>query len=131
VLVEKAAQIRRDYGFSPPYFGDETNILDLLQQHEVPLGPRQLSLFEDWDADREEAPHEKETLADALAIEGLERLLAEAVEHRRQQLVAERRNMREQMEGCEGMQTAEWLQVIDDLSRGSFDMLTMTVYYPA
>jgi SNF2 family DNA or RNA helicase len=46
VLVEKAAQIRRDYGFSPPYFGDETNILDLLEQHEVTLGPRQLSLFD-------------------------------------------------------------------------------------
>jgi hypothetical protein len=45
VLVEKAAQIRRDYGFSPPYFGDETSILDLLEQHDVTLGPRQLSLF--------------------------------------------------------------------------------------
>ncbi len=46
VLVEKAAQIRQDYGFSPPYFGDETSILDLLEQHEVTLGPRQLSLFD-------------------------------------------------------------------------------------
>jgi len=47
VLVEKAAQIRRDYGFSPPYFGDETSILDLLEQHGVTLCPRQLSLFDD------------------------------------------------------------------------------------
>jgi len=46
VLVEKAAQIRRDYGFSPPYFGDETSVLELLAQHEVTLGPKQLSLFE-------------------------------------------------------------------------------------
>jgi len=46
VLVEKAAQIRRDYGFSPPYFGDETSILDLLEQHEVTLGPKQLSFFD-------------------------------------------------------------------------------------
>jgi superfamily II DNA or RNA helicase len=46
VLVEKAARIRRDYGFSPPYFGDETSILDLLEQHEVTLGPKQLSLFD-------------------------------------------------------------------------------------
>ena len=46
VLVEKAARIRRDYGFSPPYFGDETTILDLLQQHDVRLGPKQLSLFD-------------------------------------------------------------------------------------
>jgi superfamily II DNA or RNA helicase len=73
----------------------------------------------------------KETLADALAIDGLERLLAEAVEHRRQQLVAERRSMREQMEGREGVQTAEWLRGIDDLAPGSFDLLTVTVYYPA
>jgi ERCC4-related helicase len=46
VLVEKAARIRRDYGFSPPYFGDETSILDLMEQHDVTLGPKQLSLFE-------------------------------------------------------------------------------------
>jgi ERCC4-related helicase len=46
VLVEKAARIRRDYGFSPPYFGDETSILNLLQQHEITLGPRQLPLFD-------------------------------------------------------------------------------------
>jgi superfamily II DNA or RNA helicase len=46
VLVEKAAQIRRDYGFSPPYFGDETTILDLLEQHDVTLGPKQLGLFD-------------------------------------------------------------------------------------
>ncbi len=47
VLVEKAARIRKDYGFSPPYFGDETSILSLLAQHEVTLGPKQLSLFAD------------------------------------------------------------------------------------
>jgi hypothetical protein len=46
VLVEKAARIRSDYGFSPPYFGDETTILDLLKEHDVRLGPRQLSLFD-------------------------------------------------------------------------------------
>jgi hypothetical protein len=46
VLVEKAARIRSDYGFSPPYFGDETTILDLLKDYGVRLGPKQLSLFE-------------------------------------------------------------------------------------
>jgi len=46
VLVEKAAQIRADYGFSPPYFGDETDILTLIRQHEVHLGPVQLGLFD-------------------------------------------------------------------------------------
>ena len=33
VLVQKANQIRQDYGFSPPYFGDETSILSLIQEH--------------------------------------------------------------------------------------------------
>lgn len=46
VLVEKATRIRRDYGFSPPYFGDETDILDLIREHEVTLGGRQLGLFD-------------------------------------------------------------------------------------
>lgn len=46
VLVEKAARIRKDYGFSPPYFSDDTSILDLLTQHEVTLGPKQLTLFD-------------------------------------------------------------------------------------
>jgi len=46
VLVEKANQIRRDYGFSPPYFGDETNIIDLIQQHDITLTPKQLTLFD-------------------------------------------------------------------------------------
>ncbi len=336
VLVEKAAQIRRDYGFSPPYFGDETSILDLLEQHEVKLGPRQLSLFDDlsspeigrgtggegqnpfaeetlqrikgdsfygqthislpeierrleetattvgspeeirrfvfsglnrfgcsvtdnpdgswhiaitnpalqtasvrevieratfdaeWALDdpdlmlldvghplvrrlieevKQNAFREvkhygrtasivtpnveevtalfhllaryvvnteptsiveellpvavpvygggpldaeaarrrlrvtpssetrteaevREALADALAIEGLEELLEDTVETRRQELVAERRNMKRQMEQREGAQTAEWLRGIDDLSPGSFDLLTVTVYYP-
>lgn len=335
VLVEKAAQIRQDYGFSPPYFGDETTILDLLMEHEVKLGPRQLSLFQDWlagevdtagqpvedpfaqetlerikedsfygqthislpdierrleetaatvgspeqikqfvfsglnrfgcrvtknsdgswrisvtnpslqtasvakvidratfdpewaldDPDltlvdvghplgrrlieevKQNAFREKdhygrtayivtqdvsevtalfhllaryvvnteptsiveelvsvalpvygggpldpdatrrlmhaipladtrtesevqETLGDALAINGLEEVLEATVEGRRQELVAERRRMRQQLDQREGAQAAEWLQGIDDLSPGSFDLLTATVYYP-
>ena len=68
VLVEKAAQIRRDYGFSPPYFGDETSILDLLAQHDVTLGPKQLR-FEDLDAATLDAPAEN-----PFAEETLERI---------------------------------------------------------
>jgi len=68
VLVEKAAQIRRDYGFSPPYFGDETNVLDLIREHEVTLGPRQLS-FEDLGAEISE-----ESVEDPFAEETLERI---------------------------------------------------------
>ena len=72
VLVEKAARIRQDYGFSPPYFGDETSILNLMEQHEVTLGPRQLSLFET------QCPEETETASepveDPFAEETLERI---------------------------------------------------------
>ncbi len=45
VLVKKAQQIRHDYGFSPPYFGDEMTVLDLLRQHNRRLQAEQLSLF--------------------------------------------------------------------------------------
>jgi len=72
----------------------------------------------------------REALADALAIEGLEALLAEEIERRREELVSERRGMKQQLAHVEGAQPAEWLEGIDDLSPGSFDMLTLTVYYP-
>jgi len=65
VLVEKATRIRRDYGFSPPYFGAETTILDLLRQHDVTLGPKQLGLFEATPAPEvgeEQDPFSEETL---------------------------------------------------------------------
>jgi len=73
----------------------------------------------------------REALADALTIEGLEALLEDAVEARRRELVAERRNMRQQMEQRGGAQAAEWLRGIDDLSPGSFDLLAVTICYPA
>jgi ERCC4-related helicase len=55
VLVEKANRIRHDYGFSPPYFGDEANILDLIQEHGLGLrlAPRQLGLFEQFEESEE------------------------------------------------------------------------------
>lgn len=65
VLVEKAARIRRDYGFSPPYFGDETDILALIREHEVTLGGRQLGLFEtpfEADSPLAQNPFAEETL---------------------------------------------------------------------
>jgi len=73
----------------------------------------------------------QETLADALSLEGLEDLLGGMVEARRQELVAERRSMREQQEARADTQAAEWLQGIDDLSPGSYDLLTAIVLYPA
>jgi hypothetical protein len=47
VLVRKAAEIRRQYGFSPPYFGEETDILELLHDHDIAIGPKQLTLFDE------------------------------------------------------------------------------------
>ena len=49
VLIEKSRRIRADYGFSPPYFGDTANILDLIHDHGLGanLVPQQLNLFED------------------------------------------------------------------------------------
>ncbi|MEA3308469.1 MAG: hypothetical protein U9Q70_03030 [Chloroflexota bacterium] len=217
VLVEKAARIRRDYGFSPPYFGDETTILDLLRQHNVKLGPKQLTLFGSR-SKRDGAsvdPFAEESLerikgdsfygqtnislseieerleetaqtvgspeeirrfvfsgldrfgcsrtknADgsyriALTLPALQTaamgavieratfnpewalddpdmtlLLADAVETRWQALAAERRRLREQMEIHKTSQPAEWLDGIDDLAPGSFDLLMMTVLFPA
>lgn len=48
VLIQKSNQIRQDYGFSPPYFGDETSVLDLIREHgmSVSVGDDQLSLFD-------------------------------------------------------------------------------------
>ncbi|MBU0491456.1 MAG: DEAD/DEAH box helicase [Chloroflexi bacterium] len=72
VLVEKAFQIRRDYGFSPPYFGDETNILSLIRDHDIRLGPRQLSFFD------EGAGSDGDPIEDPFAPETLERIRGES-----------------------------------------------------
>ena len=58
VLVEKAAKIRTDYGFAPPYFGDETNVLDLIREQgfTTRLAPQQLGLFDEAEDARTEAP---------------------------------------------------------------------------
>ncbi|MCG3207809.1 MAG: RNA polymerase-associated protein RapA [Anaerolineae bacterium] len=76
VLVEKAEQIRRDYGFSPPYFGDETNIIDLIQQHAITLTPKQLTLFDAFDSLT--ATPQPLTPADPFAPETLRRIQDES-----------------------------------------------------
>ena len=80
VLVKKARQIRDDYGFSPPYFGDETNVLDLIRQHAVPLGPRQLGLFDVCaHAPAADLAAEQRTVEeDPFATETLERIRGES-----------------------------------------------------
>jgi hypothetical protein len=56
VLVRKAAQIRQEYGFSPPYFGEETDILELLAQHDIAVGPKQMTLFDEPTSSGDGAP---------------------------------------------------------------------------
>lgn len=70
-------------------------------------------------------------LTDALAIEGLDGSLESAVEDQRRELTAERRRMQNQMQEKEDSQPAEWMEGIDDLSPGSFALLTVTVLFPA
>lgn len=47
VLVQKADQIRKDYGFSPPFFGDDVSVLDLIREKglQVNVGQRTLDDF--------------------------------------------------------------------------------------
>ncbi|WP_318567481.1 helicase-related protein [Salinigranum marinum] len=45
-LVRKANQIREDYGFSPPYFGDDEGILSLLEDEGIDAGVPQATLEE-------------------------------------------------------------------------------------
>jgi len=45
-LVRKANQIREDYGFSPPYFGDDEGILSLLEDKGIDAGVPQTTLEE-------------------------------------------------------------------------------------
>ena len=73
----------------------------------------------------------REALRDALDIPDLDDLLARAVEVRRAALVAERQAMRARLEAQENAQALAWLHGIDDLAPGMFDVLTVTVLFPA
>ena len=73
----------------------------------------------------------REALIDALGMEGLDAHLSSYVEDRRAELAAERRAMRERMEPREGARGAGWLEGIDELQAGSFDLLAVAVLYPA
>jgi len=112
-----------------PVYGGEWSVLD--HQHTSFTGEEARRLLEvQSSAETRTGSEVQEVLTDALGMRGLERLLNDAVEARRRELIAERCSMRQQMEQREGTRTAEWLQGIDDLLPGSFDLLTVTVYYP-
>ena len=47
VLIEKAEQIRKDYGFSPPFFGDDLTVIDLIKEANLDISFRtQTSLLD-------------------------------------------------------------------------------------
>jgi len=48
VLITKARQIREDYGFAPPFFGDDTNVIDIIRNmgDAIPLTKAQKTLTE-------------------------------------------------------------------------------------
>jgi hypothetical protein len=76
----------------------------------------------------------REPLRDALGMPGLDGLLEGAAEARRQELVAERekiqRPVRSGRPDRSSSQPAGWLEGIDDLAPGSFDLLTVTLLFP-
>ena len=59
VLYEKAQQIREDYGFSPPFFGDDVDVISLIGDMglAVDLPPAQCTIFDSFadDADKKNA----------------------------------------------------------------------------
>jgi hypothetical protein len=113
-----------------PVYGGEWDVLS--GQHTMVSGEEARRLWEvQPSAETRTESEVREVLTDALEMQGLERLLEDAVEARRRELVTERQRMRGQMEQREGAQVAGWLEGIDDLSPGSFDLLTVTVLFPA
>ena len=61
----------------------------------------------------------------------IEEYMQDAAEDLRKQLVEERRSMKDSLAQKEGKEAAAWLDGIDDLTIGSLDLLTVTVYFPA
>ena len=56
VLIKKAEQIRKDYGFSPPFFGNDTTVIDLIREENLDISLKtQTSLFDFYDGGVKEA----------------------------------------------------------------------------
>lgn len=73
VLVQKADQIRKDYGFSPPFFGDDVSVLDLIREKglQVNVGQR---TFDDFI----EAVQVKKEVANPFSDESIEKIKSES-----------------------------------------------------
>jgi hypothetical protein len=74
----------------------------------------------------------QETIEDLFTFrENVEETLRQAVDVRRTELIEERRQMREELASAGDGQATTWAEGIDEVAEGSFDVLAMTVYYPA
>jgi hypothetical protein len=74
----------------------------------------------------------EETIDDLFTFrENVEETLRQAVDVRRTELVEERRQMREELASAGDGQATAWAEGIDEVAEGSFDVLAMTVFYPA
>jgi len=71
------------------------------------------------------------TIDDLFEIHGdISGHLRESVDRRRTEIVEERRSIQEELAEEEARATA-WTEGIADIAEGSYDVLAMTVYYPA
>jgi len=75
VLYEKAQQIREDYGFSPPFFGDDADVISLIGEMglDVDLPPAQRTLFDSY----QERPGSKRPV-DPFSEETIEKIKSES-----------------------------------------------------
>ena len=73
-LVQKANNIRQEYGFSPPYFGDDEGILELLKDEGIDAGVPQATL-EEFGANSAESNQESASVFDD---ETLDRIQSES-----------------------------------------------------
>ncbi|OPY50646.1 MAG: putative ATP-dependent RNA helicase [Methanosaeta sp. PtaU1.Bin060] len=65
VLVEKARRIREEFGFSPPFFGDDANVIDIIREQgiDVPSAQKKLIDFgEDSRSQEQINPFDEETI---------------------------------------------------------------------
>jgi superfamily II DNA/RNA helicase len=65
VLVEKARRIREEFGFSPPFFGDDANVIDIIREQgiDVPSVQKKLIDFaEDSRSQEQINPFDEETI---------------------------------------------------------------------
>jgi hypothetical protein len=61
----------------------------------------------------------------------LSETLEAAVSAGREMLIEERRSIRQQLAEWPGDQATQWIESIDEIAPGSFDVLTLSVYCPA